>query len=149
VDLVAVVSEVVDRFSETAARTGSRVDVHAGGPLVGRWDRSRLDQVVANLLGNALKFGEGRPIRIAVTRGDGRAELVVEDHGIGIPPERLPHIFERFERAVPSRHYGGFGLGLYIVRSLIEALGGTVRVDSTPGVGSRFTVVLPCQPAPP
>lgn len=105
VDLLAVVGEVVDRFSETSARTGSRVDVRAEGPIVGMWDRSRLDQVVANLLGNAFKFGEGRPIEIAVSRRDGMAELVVEDHGIGIPPERLPHIFERFERAVPTRHY--------------------------------------------
>lgn len=146
VDFLAVVGEVVERFIETAARTGSRVDVRAEGPVEGMWDRSRLDQVVANLLGNALKFGEGRPIEISLSRGEGAAELVVEDHGIGIPPERLLHIFERFERAVPTRHYGGFGLGLYIVRSLTEAMGGTVRVDSTPGLGSRFTVVLPCQP---
>ncbi|NOJ77410.1 GAF domain-containing sensor histidine kinase [Myxococcus xanthus] len=146
VDFLAVVGEVMERFIETAARTGSRVDVRAEGPVEGMWDRSRLDQVVANLLGNALKFGEGRPIEISLSRGEGTAELVVEDHGIGIPPERLLHIFERFERAVPTRHYGGFGLGLYIVRSLTEAMGGTVRVDSTPGLGSRFTVVLPCQP---
>ncbi|WP_140797790.1 GAF domain-containing sensor histidine kinase [Myxococcus xanthus] len=117
VDLLAVVGEVVERFIETAARTGSLVDMRAEGPVEGMWDRSRLDQVVANLLGNALKFGEGRPIEISLSRGEGTAELVVEDHGIGIPPERLLHIFERFERAVPTRHYGGFGLGLYIVRA--------------------------------
>ncbi|WP_257458580.1 sensor histidine kinase [Archangium lipolyticum] len=143
VDLPAVVADVVERFGESIAQSGSRVDVRAEAPVEGLWDRSRLDQVVANLLGNALKFGEGQPIEISVVRRDGTAELSVVDHGIGIAPDRLPHIFERFERAVPTRHYGGFGLGLYIVKSITEALGGTVRVESTPGQGSRFTVVLP------
>jgi predicted ATPase/signal transduction histidine kinase len=155
VDLPAVVADVVERFEESIGQSGSRVEVRAEAPIEGFWDRSRLDQVVANLLGNALKFGEGRPIGLSVVQRDDQAELVVEDHGIGIAPERLPHIFERFERAVPTRHYGGFGLGLYIVRSITEALGGTVRVTSTPRQGSRFTVVLPIgqegrvRPSPP
>jgi signal transduction histidine kinase len=68
----------------------------------------------------------------------------VQDHGIGIPTDRLPHIFGRFERAVSAREYGGLGLGLYIVHEIVSALGGSVRVDSTPGVGTRFTVYLPC-----
>lgn len=143
VDLPAVVAEVVERFEESIARSGSRVVVRAEAPVVGLWDRSRLDQVVANLLGNAIKFGEGKPIELSVVQRDGTAELSVEDHGIGISPERLPHVFEQFERAVPTQHYGGLGLGLYIVRSLTEALGGTVHVESTPGLGSKFTVVLP------
>ena len=71
------------------------------------------------------------------------ARLSVSDQGIGIPPEKLPHIFERFERAVSSSHYGGLGLGLYIVREIAEAHGGSVRVESHPGVGSTFTVELP------
>ncbi|WP_395855565.1 sensor histidine kinase [Cystobacter fuscus] len=105
--------------------------------------------MVANLLGNALKFGEREPIQITVMHQDGTAVLTLEDHGSGIPPERLPHIFERFERAVPTRHHGGFGLGLYIVRSLVQALGGEVHVESTPGEGSRFTVVPPTSRAAP
>jgi signal transduction histidine kinase len=143
VDLPAILAEVVKRFEQSIAQSGSQVVVRAGAPVVGLWDRSRVDQVVANLLGNALKFGEGKPIELSVVRRAGAAELSVEDHGIGISPERLPHIFERFERAVPTQHYGGLGLGLYIVRSITEALGGTVRAESTPGLGSRFTVVLP------
>ena len=147
VDFPAVVAEVVKRFEERIAQSGSRVVIRAEAPVVGLWDRSRVDQVVANLLGNAIKFGEGKPIELSVVQRDGTAELSVEDHGIGISPERLPHIFERFERAVPTRHYGGLGLGLSIVWSITEALGGTVRVESTPGLGSKFTVVLPCSEA--
>ena len=74
---------------------------------------------------------------------DGIAALVVRDHGIGIGPEDQARIFERFERAVPSRHYGGFGLGLWIVRQLVGALGGTVSVESEVGAGSAFIVLLP------
>lgn len=144
VDLCAVVHEVVERFGESIARSRSRVDTHTAETVVGQWDSSRLDQVVSNLLENALKFGNGEPIALTVTRRDGLARLVVEDHGIGISPERLPHVFERFERAVSSRHYGGFGLGLYIVRSIVEALHGKVSVASTLGSGTTFTVELPC-----
>ena len=68
---------------------------------------------------------------------------MIEDGGIGIPPDRLPHVFDRFERAVPATHYGGLGLGLYIVREVARALGGTVAVESAVGTGSRFVVELP------
>ena len=144
VDLAAVVNEIVEHFRDPIAQSGSQVDIYAVGSVIGLWDRSRLEQVVANLLGNALKFGDGKAIAITVTQRAGAARLVVEDHGIGIPPERLPHVFERFERAVSVQNYGGFGLGLHIVWSIVQALGGKVRVDSTPHVGSKFTVDLPC-----
>ena len=72
--------------------------------------------------------------------------IAVRDHGIGIAPEALERIFERFERAVSSRNYGGLGLGLYIVRRIVEAHGGTIRVESAPGEGSTFLVELPLRP---
>ena len=78
---------------------------------------------------------------------DAKAILVVRDHGIGIDPADQPQIFERFERAVSSRNYGGLGLGLYIVKRIVEAHGGTIRVDSKPGEGAAFTVELPQRPA--
>jgi signal transduction histidine kinase len=112
---------------------------------VGHWDRSRLDQVVTNLLVNAIKFGEGRPIRVEMTQSGGRARLVVRDHGRGIPPERIDRIFDAYERAVPTAHYGGLGLGLFIVRSLVEQHGGSVRAESA-GDGTAFVVELPVQP---
>ncbi|WP_437601168.1 AAA family ATPase [Sorangium sp. So ce590] len=146
VDLAEVVDEVVARLDERVAQSGSLVSVRAEPSVVGSWDRSRLEQVVSNLLDNALKFGAGKPIEITVARKDGTAELVVQDQGIGIPAGRLPHVFERFERAVSSRHFGGLGLGLHVVKSIVEALGGAVRADSRLGEGARFTVELPCEP---
>jgi signal transduction histidine kinase len=115
-------------------------------PLVGRWDKSALDQVVTNLMSNALKFGAGKPIEITTGGADGVAKLVVTDHGIGIPSDRLQHIFERFERAVSARQYGGLGLGLYIARAIIvDAFGGSIQAASAgPGAGATFTVELPC-----
>jgi len=140
------VAEVVERLGESIERSKSRVMLHAEAPVMGHWDRSRLDQVVTNLLDNALKFGAGEPIELVVTQRDNRAELRVMDKGIGIPPDRVAHVFERFERAVSTRHYGGFGLGLYIVHTIVTALGGSIRVDSAPRQGSVFTVELPCAP---
>ncbi|WP_373372298.1 AAA family ATPase [Sorangium atrum] len=148
VDLAAVVREAVEQCRERIEQSGSSLHVHAEAPVVGTWDRLRLEQVITNLLDNALKFGACEPISITVARRDGMAQLTVEDRGIGIPPARLARVFERFERAVSTRNYGGFGLGLYIVRRIVEALGGAVRVDSTLGAGSRFTVELPCAGPP-
>ncbi|WP_437929370.1 AAA family ATPase [Sorangium sp. So ce291] len=146
VDLAEAVDEVLERLGGRIAQSGSPVSVRAEPCVVGSWDRSRLEQVISNLLDNALKFGGGEPIEITVARRGGTAELVVHDQGIGIPAERLPHVFERFERAVSSRHFGGLGLGLHVVKSIVEALGGAVRAESRPGEGSRFTVELPCEP---
>jgi signal transduction histidine kinase len=104
---------------------------------------------VTNLLSNAMKFGAGKPIEITVEEAPaGTGRLVVTDHGIGIPSDRLQSIFERFERACSARAYGGLGLGLYIVRNIVEALGGTVRADSVLGSGATFTVELPCAGPP-
>ncbi|XXR90306.1 AAA family ATPase [Sorangium sp. So ce406] len=147
VDLAEAVGDVVERLGARIAQSGSTVSVRAEPSVVGSWDRSRLEQVISNLLDNALKFGAGAPIEIAVARRNGTAELVVQDHGIGIPAERLPHVFERFERAVSSRHFGGLGLGLHVVKSIVEALGGAARADSRPGEGARITVELPCDVA--
>ncbi|MDI1435396.1 MASE1 domain-containing protein [Polyangium sorediatum] len=143
VDLPALVRDVTERFTEDFSRAACPLTLHAEQPLVGRWDHLRLEQVVTNLISNGIKFGSGRPIEIWVGQADGAARLTVRDHGIGIPPDRLPYIFERFERAVSSRAYAGLGLGLYIVRSIVEALGGSIRVESTVGSGTMFTVDLP------
>jgi predicted ATPase/signal transduction histidine kinase len=143
VDLAALVAEVAGRFRADLERAGCTLTVAGQPALVGAWDRARLDQVVTNLLGNALKFGAGAGIEITVRTTDGRARLRVRDHGIGIPSDRLPYIFGRFERAVSAAHYGGLGLGLYIVNEIVIAHGGTVTVESEPGAGAAFTVELP------
>lgn len=145
VDLTALVREVVDRFADSAANVKSELVVSAQKPCMGRWDRLRIEQVVVNLISNALKFGGGKPIEVTVVGEDGGklARLGVRDHGIGIAPEEVERIFSRFERAVPSRAYAGLGLGLYIVRQIVTAHGGTIRVESQPGQGATFIVELP------
>jgi PAS domain S-box-containing protein len=143
VDLTAVAREVIARLEPDRVRANAPLELHADGAVMGRWDRSRIDQVVTNLLSNALKFGGGKPIELWVG-GDGEtATLTVRDRGIGIPAERLERVFEIFERAVSARNYGGLGLGLYIVRRIVEAHNGNVSVQSELGTGSSFTVSLP------
>jgi PAS domain S-box-containing protein len=143
VDLAAVVRDAVAHFGPELAQAGCPVTVDADAPAVGRWDRPRLEQVVMNLLSNALKYGRGKPVEVSVRADAESARLTVRDHGIGIEPEDRERIFTRFERAVTGHDYGGLGMGLYIVRQLAEALGGSVRVDSEPGAGAAFTVDLP------
>ncbi|MBI3185963.1 MAG: PAS domain-containing protein [Myxococcales bacterium] len=142
-DLVEVVSEQLAGHSDTCLRAGCEVRFPAPGPVVGRWDRTRLEQIIANLLSNATKYGAGRPVEIAVEAAASLARLTVRDHGIGIAPEDQQRIFERFERAVPTRSHLGLGLGLWIVRKAAEVLGGEVRVSSRVGEGATFTVELP------
>lgn len=142
-DLVTLVYEVSERFEEEASRAGSSILVSVPPSVRGAWDRSRLDQVLTNLLTNAIKYGRGRPIEIAVDLLEDRIVLAVEDHGIGVSPEDARRIFGRFERAVSSTQYGGLGLGLYIASEIVVAHGGTIDVESELGVGTTFTVVLP------
>lgn len=143
VDLLEVAREVVDRLSEEISTSGCRVDLQAPDGVRGRWDRLRVDQVLTNLLTNALKYGRGRPITIRLRATGAQAFLEVEDEGIGMTPEAAARVFDRFERAVSARRYAGLGLGLYIVRQVVEALGGHVGVTTAEGVGSTFTVELP------
>lgn len=142
-DLRDVVQEVAARFEDEAERAGCALRLELGGAAVGRWDRLRLDQVVTNLVSNAIKYGPGHPVTLTVRASPDRVTLAVRDEGIGIAPEAQERIFERFERAVANRHYGGFGLGLWIVRRIAEALGGEIHVESAPGRGATFTVTLP------
>ncbi|MFE8596105.1 sensor histidine kinase [Archangium violaceum] len=147
-DLGEVLGEVAAWFAPEAVRVGSELRVEGEAHVSGWWDRLRLEQVVTNLLSNAIRYGAGRPIHARVEVVGERARLVVRDEGIGIPPEAQERIFGKFERAVSERHSGGLGLGLYITRSIVEAMGGTIRVDSRPGQGSTFTVELPLFPIP-
>jgi signal transduction histidine kinase len=142
VDLAEVVRDVAGRFV-LGSPPAATFEFDVPEKVIGSWDKLRLEQIVSNLLSNATKFGGGRPIRIAVEASAGWVRLTVRDEGIGIAPEDQARIFERFERAVPTRHYGGFGLGLWIVRQIVEALGGIVEVESGKGNGSLFAVKLP------
>ncbi|HEX2684991.1 MAG TPA: AAA family ATPase, partial [Kofleriaceae bacterium] len=138
-----IVREAVEHLEPDLVASGSSVSIECTAPVMGCWDPSRLDQVVTNLVTNAVKFGAGKPIEIRIEETGDAARLTVADHGIGIDPVRRPYVFDQFERAVPSSRYGGLGLGLYIARSIVVAHGGTITVDSEPGAGSTFTVTLP------
>ena len=146
VDLKAAVIEGVSAVSEEAQQKGIVVTVKADQPVVGKWDPSRITQIISNLLSNALKYGNGNIIEVTVSvdHETAHAKLLVRDQGMGVPREMQSKIFERFERgAVPGNKITGLGLGLYIVRQIVEAHGGSIRVESEPGKGSLFIVELP------
>jgi signal transduction histidine kinase len=147
-----LVLEDVD-FAEVAAAVLDRLEPAEQGQITrtldsttGRWDRVRLEQVVTNLVTNALKYGEGQPIEIVIQGNERSARLAVTDRGIGVAVEHQERIFQRFERAVTERRYSGFGLGLWITSRIVEELGGTMSLQSAPGEGSTFIVELPKTP---
>jgi signal transduction histidine kinase len=144
VDLREATRSALQRCADELRRSHCEVNLEAPDEsVVGQWDRMRVEQVVTNLVENAAKFGESKPIDVTVSRSDGVARLVVRDHGIGMQPEDVPRIFGRFERGVPVNHYGGFGLGLWTASTIVDAFGGRIAVTSEPGSGTTFTVDLP------
>ncbi|MBF5046271.1 MULTISPECIES: ATP-binding protein [Myxococcaceae] len=140
VDLRELAGELVERMGEAS---GGRLRLSAPVSVVGHWDRLRLEQVLTNLVTNALRYGRDRPVEVRVEGTPAVARLQVRDEGIGIPEEALERIFGRFERAASGRNYGGLGLGLWLTRQLVEAMQGSIHVQSRPDVGSTFTVELP------
>ena len=142
-DLVAAVQAVLTRMHHELVRRGIDVTVHAPRPVVGRWDPDRMEQVITNLLHNAIKYGEHQPVRISVQENDQRATLEVEDQGIGMSEEVRGRLFQAFERGLSADNYGGLGLGLYISSQIVRAHGGTISARSKPDEGSTFTIELP------
>lgn len=135
-----------DAASEIEAEGKVRIDVVAGEPVRVVADPRRVAQVFRHLLSNAAKFGGGRPIELRVDEDGGLARASVRDRGVGIPPGDRPRIFHRYERPAPDRHFGGLGLGLWLVREIVQAHGGSVRVESGLGEGTAFTILLPLAP---
>jgi signal transduction histidine kinase len=141
-DLVSLAREVGHRL-ETPRH---RVIVEDGAPLIGRWDRIRMAQLLDNLIGNAVKFSPaGGEVRVQLRREGRRCHLSVLDRGIGIPPGDLPYVFERFHRGanVDDRRFAGMGLGLYIARQIVEENGGEIWATSAPNQGTAIHVLLP------
>jgi signal transduction histidine kinase len=144
VDLRALVDGLATTMAPDLQRAGCRLDVTMPDEsLTGRWDRVRLEQVLTNILTNAMKFGAGQPIELIVEATEEDVAIAIRDHGIGISKEDQHRIFSRFERAVSSRHFGGLGLGLYIAAQILHAHQGSIRVESEPGHGACFIVELP------
>jgi signal transduction histidine kinase len=147
VDLAALSRAVVENLHQQAEAAGSTITLEAPAELRGVWDEFRIEQVLTNLLTNALRYGGGKPVEMVVRRVDdngGMAQVAVRDQGIGIAPADQGRIFEQFERTADShKHAAGLGLGLYITRKIVSLHGGHIGVQSAPGEGSRFVVDLP------
>jgi len=143
VDLRDIVRHVLDRFDLEIQRRHVTLMVNAPDPARGIWDAARIDQVITNLISNALKYGAGRPIEVSVRVEASQAVLVVRDHGIGIPDEEQSKIFGPFAPVLAATHHAGLGLSLWMAQQIVQASGGRIKVDSRPEHGSTFTVELP------
>jgi PAS domain S-box-containing protein len=143
-ELGPLVTQVVHDMTPVADAAGCQIKLASNPTSPGRWDRTRLERAVTNILGNAFKFGAGKPVEVTV-EGDGEtASVRIRDNGIGLPAGEQELIFQRFGRAPGTRGYGGLGLGLWIARQSVEAMGGTIRVHSVPNEGATFEIVLRC-----
>jgi signal transduction histidine kinase len=143
-DLSALVREVAETFAAAAGHAGALIRIDAPASILGTWDQLAVEQIIDNLVSNAIKYGARQPVDVcAEDRGDNVC-IRVRDHGPGISVEDRTRIFGRFERAVGSdERRSGFGIGLWVVGQLVDAMGGTISVDNAPGGGSVFSVILP------
>jgi len=146
VDLVEVVEEIVNQKNMDVTEEAPPIKISKPQKIIsGNWDRSRLEQIIGNLLSNAIKYGKGKPIELKIESDSQKkiARLCITDHGIGISPEMQTSIFNKFQRLPEVRNINGLGLGLYIVKQMVDAHGGQVYVQSIPKQGSSFFVELP------
>ena len=142
-DLSQLVGGLVENFAAQATALDTRIELQRCEPLHGEWDEFRIEQVVVNLLSNALRYGERKPVQVRVFEQDGLACVQVQDQGIGIGAANQQRIFQQFERVATQQASGGLGLGLYISEQIVQAHGGCIRVDSEEGKGATFTLQLP------
>jgi two-component system, OmpR family, sensor kinase len=146
VELSAVMRQAVERHRPEAERSCCRLWARIEDKVSGLLDQLAVEQIADNLLSNAIKYGAGEPIEVSLVRYGARAKLTVRDHGIGISEADRARIFDAFERAVTRREHGGFGIGLWVVRQLVDTMQGEIHVESRPAEGSTFTVILPLSP---
>lgn len=147
VDLSLLARNLVDRYRAAMAEAGCAFSFRAPETVIGEWDSSRVEQVLVNLLSNAMKYGRGRPVELFVEKLEGSARITVRDEGVGISLEDQSRIFERFERADTLGSFSGLGLGLFLTRQIVEAHHGRIQVVSAPGKGATFSVELPSRQA--
>jgi two-component system, OmpR family, sensor kinase len=143
VDLHEIVGEVLQEMKPQFDSSLCEVRLSSAGPQWGRWDPMRLRQVLWNLLSNAAKFGAGAPIEVALTGSEHDVCLSVRDRGPGIAEHERERVFNRFERAGTGNLHVGFGVGLWLVKQIVDALGGHVQLESEVGCGATFIVTLP------
>jgi two-component system OmpR family sensor kinase len=137
-DLSALTTETIERYAPLAAMARTSITLNAPPSVTGFWDKGALEQILENLISNAFKYADQKPIDVAIVCDKDKVRIDVRDRGIGM--ENPEFVFDKFLKAESS---GGFGVGLWVVRHLCEAMEGSVRVKSKPGHGSTFTVTLP------
>jgi len=142
-DLIDIVNRVVDGLRPSAERARCEMSVIWHEPIIGAWDRLRLEQALTHLLANAIKYGAGAPVVVSAGREGGGVVLEVRDHGPGIPEGERARIFQRFERAASIQNFGGLGLGLYFIQAIVDAHGGSVTATNATDGGARFQITLP------
>lgn len=142
-DLCDLVRACVRKYEQLATRAGSTLHCELAGPVDGTWDPLATEQVLDNLVSNAIRYGDGHPVRIELESDQAWVEVRVIDHGIGVAPADRERIFQRFERGLAAPRSGGFGIGLWLSSKLVQAQGGTLVLQSEPGHGSTFIVRLP------
>jgi signal transduction histidine kinase len=143
IDASSVVSQLVAEFVPFAAMAGSSVSISADTGVTGLFDQTALEEIVENLISNAIKYGAGGPIHVTLAGKDAELCFQVQDHGMGISTADQARIFDQFERVIAGRATTGFGLGLWVVGQLVAAMAGKIEISSRPGEGSTFTVRLP------
>ncbi len=145
-ELSGLLARIVSDLTAQAAAAGTTIALNAGEQVTGMWDEFRIEQVIVNLLTNAIRYGQKQPIEISLVTTANSARIYIRDQGAGISAEDQQRIFEPFERGAGHAVPGGLGLGLYISRQLVEAHDGKISVQSNPGNGTVFTVTLPISP---
>lgn len=143
VDLRELVQEVVKRMADDLSWAGCTPVIRSAGPLVGNWDRMQLDLMLTNLLSNAMRYAAGRPVHIEIWGTEREGHIKVRDEGEGIDSQDHQRIFEKFVRLPAALATPGFGLGLWLVKNIVEALHGTIDVSSARGQGATFSIALP------
>ncbi|OLF53585.1 hybrid sensor histidine kinase/response regulator [Pseudomonas chlororaphis] len=143
VDLAQLVRGLLENFAPQVEAAESSISLDAEAAVSGQWDEFRIEQVISNLLTNALRYGAKSPIEVRVYRADGQARVEVRDYGIGISEENQGRIFQQFERISANHAVAGLGLGLFISEQIVTAHGGTLEVESRIGEGALFRVCLP------
>lgn len=143
INLKEVVSNVLSRFEFELTSKKYELVFKRMEDVSGQWDQLRIEQVIINLLNNAIKYGGQKPIEVSVYKDRGDAVFSIRDHGPGVTAEEKERIFNKFERASSTKHFGGFGIGLFVSKTIVNAHKGTIAVDTADGGGAVFTVRLP------
>lgn len=144
-DFANLLKSVVERIQLNPSNSQSSIHISGDLSIEGRWDKLRIEQVLLNLISNAIKYGNGKPIHLHLKKTESNLQLSITDQGIGIEEKDQNRVFDKFVRAVPKNHSPGLGLGLYLVQNIVKAHNGALTLESQPGKGSTFTMILPLQ----